>query len=389
MWSDFTFTLEEISFKIYNSVKELPALWDTVAQSNVFLQTSYLSVLERSAPVNMECFYIGIFENSELIGVSLAQYLDLNKLESFGERDKCFKTIIRNFIFKNFASHTLFLGNNMITGQNGYVFSKEIDFNHISEILLQSADEITLYFKKKGISIHLVSFKDFYDHCSVELKKFRFSNIYEFNTQPNMIFYLDENWKSLDDYVAALSKKYRDQFKRARKKFDGIQMKNLSYEEVLRNEEKIYDLYHYVAKNAPFNTFFLSKNHFSTLKGQCGNRFQIFGYFLNEELVGFHTLLLNDETLETYFLGYNDHIQKENMLYLNMLYIMTEYGIENGFKRIIFGRTALEIKSSIGATPVQMSGFIYHNNKLINRFIGKIFRNLEPELHWQQRHPFK
>lgn len=389
MWSDFTFTLEEISFKIYNSVKELPALWDTVAQSNVFLQTSYLSVLERSAPINMECFYIGIFENSELIGVSLAQYLDLNKLESFGERDKCFKTIIRNFIFKNFASHTLFLGNNMITGQNGYVFSKEIDFNHISEILLQIADEITLYFKKKGISIHLVSFKDFYDHCSVELKKYRFSNIYEFNTQPNMIFYLDQNWKSLDDYVAALSKKYRDQFKRARKKFDGIQMKNLSYDEVLQNEEKIYELYHYVAKNAPFNTFFLSKNHFSTLKGQCGNRFQIFGYFLNEELVGFHTLLLNDETLETYFLGYNDHIQKENMLYLNMLYNMTEYGIENEFKRIIFGRTALEIKSSIGATPVQMSGFIYHNNKLINRFIGKIFKKLEPELNWQQRHPFK
>lgn len=389
MWSDFTFTLEEISFKIYNSVKDLPVLWDVVAQSNVFLQTPYLTVLEKSAPVNMECFYIGIFENSELIGVSLAQYLDLNKLESFGERDKSFKIAIRNFIFKNFASHTLFLGNNMITGQNGYAFSKEIDFNHVSEILLQSADEITLYFRKKGISIHLVSFKDFYDHCSVELKKYRFSNIYEFNTQPNMIFYLDQNWKSLDDYVAALSKKYRDQFKRARKKFDGIQMKNLSYDEVLQNEEKIYELYHYVAKNAPFNTFFLSKNHFSTLKGQCGNRFQIFGYFLNEELVGFHTLLLNDETLETYFLGYNENIQKENMLYLNMLYNMTEYGIENGFKRIIFGRTALEIKSSIGATPVQMSGFIYHNNKLINRFIGKIFRNLEPELHWQQRHPFK
>lgn len=389
MWSDFIFTLDQITFKIYNSVKELPLLWDTVAQSNVFLQTPYLTVLEKSAPVNMECFYIGIFENSELIGVSLAQYLDLNKLESFGERDKCFKTIIRNFIFKNFASHTLFLGNNMITGQNGYVFSKEIDFNHISEILLQSADEITLYFKKKGISIHLVSFKDFYDHCSVELKKYRFSNMYEFNTQPNMIFYLDKNWKSLEDYVAALSKKYRDQFKRARKKIDGIQMKNLSYEDVLQNEEKIYDLYHYVAKNAPFNTFFLSKNHFSTLKGQCGNRFQIFGYFLNEELVGFHTLLLNDETLETYFLGYNENIQKENMLYLNMLYNMTEYGIENGFKRIIFGRTALEIKSSIGATPIQMSGFIYHNNKLINKIIGKIFKQLEPELNWQQRHPFK
>ena len=389
MWSDFIFTLDQISFKIYNSVAALPALWDNVAQSNVFLQTSYLSVLERSAPVNMECFYIGIFEKSELIGVSLAQYLDLNKLESFGERDKSFKIAIRNFIFKNFASHTLFLGNNMITGQNGYVFTKEIDFECISDILIQSAEEITLYFKKKGINIHLVSFKDFYEHCSVELKKFRFSNIYEFNTQPNMIFYLDEKWKSEEDYIGALSKKYRDQYKRARKKNDGIVVKNLSFEEVIQHETTIYDLYHYVAKNAPFNTFFLAKNHFSTLKGQCGNRFQIFGYFLNDKLVGFHTLLLNDETLETYFLGYDETIQKENMLYLNMLYNMTKYGIENGFKKIIFGRTALEIKSSVGASPVQMSGFIYHNNKLVNKFIGKIFKQLEPELHWQQRHPFK
>lgn len=381
--------MDKITFKIYNSVEDLPSLWDTVAQSNVFLQTPYLSVLERSAPVNMECFYIGIFEENDLIGVSLAQYLDLNKLESFGERDKCFKTFIRNFIFKNFASHTLFLGNNMITGQNGYAFSKEIDFEWISKVLLQSAEEITSYFKKKGITIHLVSFKDFYEDCAVELRKFRFNETYEFNTQPNMIFYLNPNWKTMDDYVEALSKKYRDQYKRAIKKFNGIQVKNLSYEEVIQYESTIYDLYHYVAKNAPFNTFFLVQNHFSVLKGQCGNLFQIFGYFLKDKLVGFHTLLLNDDVLETYFLGYDETVQKENMLYLNMLYNMTSYGIENGFQRIIFGRTALEIKSSVGATPVKMSGFIYHNNKMINKYIGKIFKQLEPELNWQQRHPFK
>lgn len=381
--------MEEITFKIYNSVKALPLLWDTVAQKNVFLQTPYLTVLENSAPTNMQCFYIGIFENSELIGVSLAQYLDLNKLESFGERDQCFKTAIRNYIFKNFASHTLFLGNNMITGQNGYVFSKEIDFEYISEILLECAEEITRYFKQKGVTIHLVSFKDFYNNCANELKQYRFKQIYEFNTQPNMIFNLDKNWISADAYISAFSKKYRDQYKRAHKKFEGIIVKNLSFEQVLFYENTIYDLYHYVAKNAPFNTFFLAKNHFSILKEQCGNRFQIFGYFLNDKLVGFHTLLLNEETLETYFLGYDATIQKENMLYLNMLYNMTEYGIENGYKRIIFGRTALEIKSSIGAQPINMSGFIYHNNKIINKYIGKIFKQLEPELNWQQRHPFK
>jgi NTP pyrophosphatase (non-canonical NTP hydrolase) len=136
------FIVKGLTFKIYNHIKELPNNWDDVAVSNVFLQTHYLEVLEKSAPTNMQCFYIGIFENQELIGVSLAQYLDLNKLESFGERDKCFKTFIRNFIFKNFASHTLFLGNNMITGQNGYAFSKKIDFKHISEILMETAKHV-------------------------------------------------------------------------------------------------------------------------------------------------------------------------------------------------------------------------------------------------------
>ena len=58
---------------------------------------------------------------------------------NFGERDKCLKTSIRNFVFKNFASHVLFIGNNMITGQNGYSFSKEMDFACISKIFFTSS----------------------------------------------------------------------------------------------------------------------------------------------------------------------------------------------------------------------------------------------------------
>lgn len=353
------------------------------------MQSHYLKVLEDSAPTNMECFYIGIFEKKELIGVALAQYLNLNKLESFGDRDRCLKTYARNFVFKNFASHVLFLGNNMITGQNGYEFIKTIDYKDISDLLLASANAIIKYFKEQKINIHIVSFKDFYQHCAEELKKHQFSNIYEFNTQPNMIFELQRNWQNHEDYIAAFSKKYRDQYKRSRKKAEGIILSELTLEQIIEQEERIYELYHHVAKNAPFNTFFLGKNHFSTFKKQCGDRFKLVGYFLNEKLVGFHTLLLNGNVLETYFLGYDDQIQKEKMLYLNMLYNMTQFGIENRFEKIIFGRTALEIKSSIGAEPILMSGFIYHTNKWVNQFMSKIFPQLEPTLVWQQRHPFK
>lgn len=380
---------QNITFSIYQKVSELPNKWDEVAQKNAFLQIPYLNVLEHSAPTNMECFYIGIFENNELIGVALAQYLDLNKLKSFGERDKCFKTYIRNFIFKNFASHVIFIGNNMITGQNGFSFSKPMDFKCISEILLNCSEALITYFRNKNIKIHIVSFKDFYKNAAAELKQNAFAPFYEFNTQPNMIFDLNENWKSESDYVAAFTKKYRDQYKRARKKLDGISTRELTLEEIENNEDRIYQLYHYVAQNAPFNTFFLAENHFTTFKKQCGNRFLMIGYFLNEKLIGFHSLLLNGDVLETYFLGYDEQIQKEKMLYLNMLYNMTAFGIEHQFKKIIFGRTALEIKSSIGAEPILMSGFLFHTNSLINKYIDKVFPKLEPTLSWQQRHPFK
>ncbi len=389
MWSDFFTLLETINYTVFNSIAQLPDSWDEVAHQNVFLQTHYLKVLEESAPTNMQCFYIGIFENTKLIGVALAQYLNLNKLESFGDRDKCIKTYIRNIVFRNFGSHALFLGNNMITGQNGYTFNKEVDLKTISHILKQCAVEITAYFQKQSIKIHIVSFKDFYQECAAEFKKGAFSNLYEFNTQPNMILKLQNKWKNNEDYLAALSKKYRDQYKRAHKKFEGIEIRELSLDSIISQENRIYELYHHVAKNAPFNTFFLAKNHFSAFKKHCGERFILVGYYLDELLVGFHTLLLNGTTLETYFLGYDEQIQKEKMLYLNMLYNMTQFGIAKGFTEIIFGRTALEIKSSVGAEPVIMSGFIYHNSKLINYYFDKIFPRLEPTVHWQQRHPFK
>ena len=81
--------------------------------------------------------------------------------------------------------------------------------------------------------------------------------------------------------------------------------------------------------------------------------------------------------------------QDLKMLYLNMLYNMTEFGITHQFKKIIFGRTALEIKSSVGAKPEKMYGLMKHSNWFINLFIAKLFRYFEPEMIWTERNPFK
>ena len=117
--------------------------------------------------------------------------------------------------------------------------------------------------------------------------------------------------------------------------------------------------------------------------------FLFYGYFKDEKLIGFNTLIKNGNQMVTYFLGYDETIQREKMLYLNMLYDMIAYSINKGFKEIIFARTALEIKSSVGAKPEEMFGFIQHSNALINSKMDKLFCYLEPKTEWQERNPFK
>jgi predicted N-acyltransferase len=211
----------------------------------------------------------------------------------------------------------------------------------------------------------------------------------KFTSQPNMIFEINPLWNQEDDYVNALTKKYRDQYKRSRNKASGIEKRKLTLDEIEDQQEIIYDLYLHVAEHAPFNTFYLPKNHFYELKEKLKDDFMLYGYFIDGKLIGFNTLIKNGKSLDTYFLGYDEKIQKEKMLYLNMLYDMIACGISLKFKNIIFGRTALEIKSSVGAIDTPMFGFMRHSQPLINQFLGLIFNYLEPVTTWKRRNPFK
>lgn len=374
---------------LFNRIQDLPSNWDDFATHTIFLSTNYLKVLEESAPENMNCFYIGIYNAENLVGIAIAQYLDGSAMQSFGNRDRCIKTASRNFTFKNFASRNLFIGNNMLTGQNAFSFSPTISPENGLLELKKASYSLEKQLQKQGRKAHLTSFKDF---TKQELSLFEaadFSSFYQFQIQPNMIFEIKDNWHSMDDYVFDLNKKYRDQYKRARKKAVDVEKRKLSLEEIIASESFIYELYLHVAESAPFNTFLLRKNHFSSLKRHLDHDFLFYGYFLNGVLIGFNTLIKNGDTMDTYFLGYDDKIQREKMLYLNMLYDMIGYSIKKKFKTIIFGRTALEIKSSVGAIPEDTFGYIKHSNPLVQWQMPRIFNSLQPTLSWQPRNPFK
>ena len=372
------------TYQIVSESQYLPNDWDSIAQANIFLSAKYLQVLESAAPANMKCQYIGIFNQEELIGIALAQFIDLSHLESYGERDKKLKTWVRNYLFSQFSSKLLFIGNNMLSGQNAFAAKDQASIPEILQTLKQAAFDINQHSKN-----HLTSFKDFMPSDLPYFDQAVFKKDLKFTSQPNMIFEINSLWNQEDDYVNALTKKYRDQYKRSRNKASGIEKRKLTLDEIEDQQDIIYDLYLHVAENAPFNTFYIPKNHFYLLKEKLKDDFMLYGYFIDGKLIGFNTLIKNGKSLDTYFLGYDEKIQKEKMLYLNMLYDMIACGISLKFKNIIFGRTALEIKSSVGAIDIPMFGFMRHSQPLINQFLGRIFNYLEPETTWKKRNPFK
>jgi len=335
----------------------------------------------------MECHFIGLFKNNTLCGIALAQYIDLSRVNTFVEEKQSF--CIKDYLFKKFTSHTLVIGNNTLTGQNAYLFNDAITETEGLQLLVHSLSELKKQYKNKGIGINLLAIKDF---NTAELPNFKaagFKGYYTFCTQPNMIFTIKDNWVGIDDYLADLSTKYRTQYNRARKKADGIEKKKLSKSDIKQHEGRIHQLYLTVAGNASFNTFHLPENHFEVFKQQLGDNFLFYGYFLNDNLIGFNTLIKNGHDMDTYFLGYDASLQKEKMLYLNMLYDMVGYAIKKKFKHIIFARSAMEIKSSVGAVAEEVYGIIKHTNPLINLFTGRFFTYFDPVIAWKPRSPFK
>ncbi|WP_294298030.1 8-amino-7-oxononanoate synthase [uncultured Chryseobacterium sp.] len=371
--------------KIYTSVSGLPQNWDTViGNHNIMLSAAYFRVLETSKPKNMTCYFVGFFEDEHLIGGALFQYLDFIRHKTF-QKDEVWCSI-RNFAARQFSRDVMILGNNMLTGQNGFYFDpKKI----ITENMVSLLDKAVYKMQKEIRKTSLIIYKDYRSEFFSFFQDGRHQNYFKFSVQPTMILTVRESWKVFEDYLNDFSTKYRTRAKAARKKLAGIEKRELNLEEIIRYRIKINGLYQNVAENAPFNTFFLEENHFESMKEHLGSNFKVFGYFLEEELIGFYTLVLNNTDVDTYFLGYDKEIQKEKQIYLNMLLDMAGFAIDHQFKRVIFGRTALEIKSTIGAEPVEIFGLIRHTYSFINPFMKNIFPFLSPKTEWIQRNPFK
>ncbi len=383
-----------IHYKIYYTCNNLPKIWDRFVKHDIFLQSSYLQALEEATPNNIKLYYIGVFKDDILIGVALIQRVQLYLKDTFRQT----KTFGVTAFFKNILStwlkgNALILGNLTHTGQHGlYFLSEQISPKIFFDTVFLALNEIKQIIKKEqNKTIRLIVLKDYFIDDVVHKNQQTFDKfkLHKVFVQPNMILSIKPQWLQLDNYIISLNKKYRDRYKRARKKFKGIDVRELSLESIKTNTKALYKLYMNVSSHAKINTFFLPENHFYTLKRNLNEHFKVYGYYLDNKLVGFYSLIINNNALETYFLGYNPKYQSVKQLYLNMLYDMLTFAIEHKLQSVVYARTAMEIKSSVGAEPKAMLVYLKHTNWALNTILKPVFKLMNPSQNWKQRRPFK
>ena len=199
---------------------------------------------------------------------------------------------------------------------------------------------------------------------------------------------IDSKWKSFQDYKESLNKKYKKRLKNVFSKSKSITIKILNNKEILEYESQIQLLFNNVRESSSFYSIpFNVKSYleFQKIKDLNSN---VYGCFLEEKLVGFCSEWIIDEKLYSYFIGLNYKINQSHSLYERILYHTIENGINSQVRKIIFGRTAAEFKSNVGAVPKKSFIYIYIKNPILRLILRPILSVVKPKK-WIQRNPFK
>ncbi|MDB4414947.1 GNAT family N-acetyltransferase [Saprospiraceae bacterium] len=396
---------KDISVLIYHSINDVNGDWDAAApEHNLFLQKKYLQLLENNPPENVHFVYMLYYKRSKPIGVAIGQVGNFSAEKSINENNEPDEkenpstlSVVTNFIKSFFAKKVditaLVCGNALLTGESHNICFREGEVSVEEEfhILNDTMKFVQRELDKKGVYIALTYLKEYHQRQRPQAQQFLVekNKFHEFTAQPNMVLYFRDDWKNFEDYLAAMSSKYRVRVKRAFKKGVAIQRKVFDIQDIEDNLDRIYDLYSRIAEGSVFNLVKLNPKYFVALKAKLGADFTMIGYYIEGELTAFFTTIKNYHELEAHFLGYDEAFNREHQMYLNILYDIIKIGFDQKCRSVVFARTALEIKSSVGAEPHEMYWYLRHRNKVSNRFLSQIVDYLNPKDDWVQRRPFK
>lgn len=382
------------STRIFNYVNEIPqTVWDDFSNvNNIYFSKPYLRSLEEHNAHRIQFFYIVVFWNSEAISIATIQVLEFDFMDSdFTSNSNKFVQKVSDrlscLLKRNYVK-MMICGNVFLSGEHGIYIKPKEDKKLVLEQIVKGIQVIVNAnrYLKKWVDIILL--KDFITASlpiTNNLKQYNFTPV---KVDPNMVLSLNPEWKDFDDYLASFKSKFRVKARKAYKTSGQLEAKDFSFEDIKIYKKELTQLYDNVKNKAKFNPESLNLSTYSSLKKVLNEKFIFKAYFLNDKMVGFMSGVINGNTLDAHYVGIDYGLNKKCAIYSRMLYDYVKIGIENNLKEINFGRTAGEIKSTLGATPQELTCYMRHKRSVANFIFKPFLKKIKPTV-FEQRYPFK
>ena len=371
--------------KVFQRIDEVPnEFWRNLnCSNNIYYTSEFLRAFEL-ANDDIEFNYIFILKNDKAVAFANTQIVTIG-IETITQNIKMsqkIRGIVNNMFCKN-QIRVLFCGNVFLSGEYG-TFLKEGEpkvstFKAIGQAVRK------LYRCKRLQTIFIKDFEDDSLYITDHLKAFDYASM---RVEPNMIIYLKSEWNSFEDYTNVLKSKYRVKANRADSKSKVLDAKFFTKADISFYREELQLLYQNTINNADFNAQILNLDTYVNLKDTYNDEFYVKGYFLNNKLVGFLSAMKNGSNLDAHFIGIDYSNNKEFAIYPRILNDYVRLGISTKASQINLGRTASEIKSTLGAQPRTLTCYCKHKYYLPNQILKPFIKNVKIKS-FKQHQPFK
>lgn len=207
--------------------------------------------------------------------------------------------------------------------------------------------------------------------------------------EPFMVLPTRPEWQSFEDYLGAMSTKYRTRAKKALKLAEGCEHVDLSHAPV--------------HTWAPWASYLLKQTLcdktvtlpaslevlLKVYKGNLGEAFRVFGYRKDGHWVGFITAIVDDDAVHAMHMGFEPSYAKQSQFYQRSMMDLVRLAIEERKPLLNMGRTATEMKSTMGAIPVENS-FVFFSPRPVVRALLRLYaRRFHRLPNYTLRSPFK
>ncbi len=385
-------------FAIADSIDYLDARhWDQLtAAKSFFLRRPYLKVLEEHRPENLSLRFAIIFKGRKPVAAVVMQILEVSadRLLKGTVTEKPEKPSIRQTwlpVMRKVSVHVreriLVCGNLLSWGCHGIAFAPDEDPAKLWPAVAEAIYRVRRAERLSG-QTDFALIKDLAEvdaPGSESLKRFSYRPV---ETDPNMVLELSPEWRSYQDYLNNLDKKYRRSAQQILKKVEsaGCQVETLS--DVEAHGDRLHQLYLKVHANNAMRLVTLTPGFLPAIARASGKEFRCNVIRRGEELLGFVTTVHDGPTGIGWYIGFDRTAAMELPLYLRLLHAEIGDAISLGCRRLSLGRTALEPKARLGAKPEPMHVWVRHRVPVLNVALRKILEAI-PHGEAPERNPFK